>query len=82
MVGKGRPRRVRGVGENELAAVYLENTVDDGKPEAGALLAGGDIGLGQSVAVAGGQAHAIVFDLEGQAFAAFVAKRRPQFRGQ
>ncbi len=41
--------------------------LDDGEAKAGALLARGDIGLGQSVAVLRRQADAVVLDLEGRA---------------
>ena len=58
------PGAWRGVGQDQLAAVVFHDPLDDGQAQAGALLAGGHIGLGQAVAVLGRQADAVVLDLE------------------
>src|SRR6185369_597432 len=60
------PGQVRGVPQRQLAAVVFQDPFDDRETKAGALLASGDIGLGQPVAVALGQAHAVVLDDEVQ----------------
>src|ERR1051326_4101889 len=51
---------LRGVMQLDADAVLLENAANDGKAEARALLAGGDIGLEQPVAVFLRQADAVV----------------------
>src|SRR3990167_5336446 len=55
-------RQVAGVAQRQFAPMVFENAFDDGQAQARALFAGGDIGLGQPVAVARRQAHAIVLD--------------------
>ena len=71
MAGRRRmaraPGRSRGVGQLQLAAMVFQDAFDDRQAQAGALLAGRHIGLGQPVAVLGRQADAIVLDLEGDA---------------
>src|SRR5712691_10392757 len=50
----------RQIVEIDAAAVVLEDAADDGEPEPGPLLAGGDVGLEQPIAILLGQADAVV----------------------
>src|SRR5262245_18297439 len=68
-------RHLRRVEQLELAAVLLENLSDDGEPEAGPLLAGGDVGLEQPVAILLGQAGSVVDHVDDDVAA--VAPRPP-----
>src|SRR6185312_3285553 len=58
------PRPFGRVLHDQQPAMLLHAPLDDGQAEARALLAGRDLRLGQAVAVLGGQADAVVLDLE------------------
>src|SRR5688572_20116309 len=51
--------------QEQAAAMVLHDLLDDGQAEAGALLAGGHIGLGEAVAVFRRQSAAVVLDDDG-----------------
>ena len=71
---------LRRIAELDAAAVLLEDLADDREAEAGALLAGGDIGLEQPAAVFLRQADAVVDDVDDDVVA--VARRRTRRCGR
>src|SRR6202162_4214379 len=64
----------RGIVKLDPSAMLFENLADNGEPEAGALLAGGDIGLKQPAAIFLWQADAVVDHVDDNVVA--VALRR------
>src|SRR3954466_2290818 len=53
-----------GIGKGDVPAMVFHDLAHDGEPQAGALGAGGDIRLGQAMAVFRRQPHAIIGDAD------------------
>src|SRR5579883_1976542 len=61
------PLAVLGIGKDDVPAMVFHDLAHDGEPKPRALGAGGDIGLGQAMAMLGRQAYAVVADANAEA---------------